>query len=107
MARDLALDVSVGIIAAVIVSFAAYQASEVFAPLALALFIIAIVWPLHSWLNARMPGLLALAFTMTATIAVCVAFALLIAWGFGHVGVSLIAELVALRDTLQRGDHVA
>jgi AI-2 transport protein TqsA len=92
MARDSALDVSVGIIAAVIVSFAAYQASEVFAPLALALFIIAIVWPLHSWLNARMPGLLALAITMTATIAVCVAFASLIAWGFGHVGVSLIAD---------------
>jgi AI-2 transport protein TqsA len=92
MARDSALDVSVGIIAAVVVSFAAYQAADVFAPLALALFIIAIVWPLQSWLQARMPGLLALAITMMATIAVCVAFGSLIAWGFGHVGVSLIAD---------------
>jgi AI-2 transport protein TqsA len=92
MARDSALDVSVGIIAAVVVSFAAYQASDVFAPLALALFIIAIVWPLQSWLNARMPGLVALAITMTVTIAVCLAFASLIAWGFGHVGVSLLAD---------------
>ena len=92
MARDSALDVPVGIIAAVVVSFAAYQASEVFAPLALALFIIAIVWPLHSWLEARLPALLALAITMTVTIAVCLAFASLIAWGFGHVGVSLIAD---------------
>jgi AI-2 transport protein TqsA len=92
MARDSALDVSVGIIAAVVVSFAAYQASDVFAPLALALFIIAIVWPLQSWLSARMPGLAALAITMTVTIAVCLAFASLIAWGFGHVGVSLLAD---------------
>ncbi len=92
MARDSALDVSVGIIAAILVSFAAYQASDVFAPLALALFIIAIVWPLQSWLEARLPGLLALAITMTVTIAVCLVFASLIAWGFGHVGVSLIAD---------------
>jgi predicted PurR-regulated permease PerM len=92
MARDTALDVPVGIIAAILVSFAAYQASEVFAPLALALFIIAIVWPLHGWLEARLPGLLALAITMTVTIAVCLVFASLIAWGFGHVGVSVIAD---------------
>ncbi|HEY1452935.1 MAG TPA: AI-2E family transporter [Roseiarcus sp.] len=92
MARDTALDVPVGIIAAILVSFAAYQASEVFAPLALALFIIAIVWPLHSWLETRLPGLLALAITMAVTIAVCLVFASLIAWGFGHVGVSLIAD---------------
>jgi AI-2 transport protein TqsA len=92
MARDSALNVSIAIIAAVMISFAAYQASEVFAPLALALFIIAIVWPLQSWLQARMPALLALAITMTVTVAVCIAFASLVAWGFGRVGVSLIAD---------------
>lgn len=92
MAGDSALNVSVAIIAAVMISFAAYQASEVFAPLALALFIIAIVWPLQSWLQARMPALLALAITMTVTVAVCIAFASLVAWGFGRVGVSLIAD---------------
>jgi AI-2 transport protein TqsA len=92
MARDSALDVSVGIIAAVVVSAAAYQASAVFAPLALALFIIAIVWPLQSWLQARMPGLLALAITMTATVAACLFFASLVVWGFGRVGRSLIAD---------------
>jgi len=92
MARDSTLDVSVGIIAAVLVSAAAYQASAVFAPLALALFIIAIVWPLQSWLQARMPGLLALAITMTATVAACLFFASLVVWGFGRVGRSLIAD---------------
>ena len=81
MARDSALNVSVGIIAAVMVCVAAYQASDVFAPLALALFIIALVWPLQSWLQARMPALLALAITMAVTVAVCIAFASLVVMG--------------------------
>jgi len=92
MPRDSALNVSVGVIAAVVVCVAAYQANEVFAPLALALFIIALVWPLQSWLKARMPALLALAITMTLTVAVCIAFASLVVWGFGRVGVSLVAD---------------
>ena len=87
MARDSALNVSVGIIAAVMICVAASQASDVFAHLALALFIIALVWPLQSWLQARMPTLLALAITMAVTVAVCIAFASLVAWGFGRVGV--------------------
>ena len=74
------------------ICIAASQAGEVFAPLALALFIIALVWPLQSWLQARMPALLALAITMSVTVAVCIAFASLVAWGFGRVGVSLIAD---------------
>src|SRR5690242_5592120 len=92
MARNSALNVSAGIVAAILASAAAYQASEVFAPLALALFIIALVWPLQSWLKARMPTLLALAITMIVTVAVCIAFASLIVWGFGHVGLSLVAD---------------
>ena len=107
MARDSALDVSVGIIAAVVVSAAAYQASTVFAPLALALFIIAIVWPLQSWLQARMPGLIALAITMTVTVAVCLFFASLVVWGFGRVGHSILAELGALSGPLRQCDRVA
>jgi len=92
MARNSALNVPVGVIAAILASAAAYQASEVFAPLALALFIIALVWPLQCWLKARMPPLLALAVTMIVTVAACIAFASLIVWGFGHVGLSLVAD---------------
>jgi predicted PurR-regulated permease PerM len=92
MARDSTLNVSAGIIAAILISVAAYQANEVFAPLALALFIIALVWPLQSWLKARMPALIALAVTMTVTVAVCIAFASLVIWGFGRVGVALLAD---------------
>ena len=57
------MKIAVGIIAVVLLAAAVRQASAVFAPLALALFIIAIVWPLQSRLQARMPKLLALAIT--------------------------------------------
>jgi hypothetical protein len=69
-----ALRISVGIIAAVLVAAAAAQASTVFAPLAMALFIIAIVWPLQCWLQARMPKLPALAITIVVTLAAGLAF---------------------------------
>src|SRR5271154_4333421 len=103
MARDSALDVSVGIIAAVVVSAAAYQASTVFAPLALALFIIAIMWPLQSWLQARMPGLIALAITMTVTVAACLAFASLVVWALaGSVIRSSPTRRATRRSTTRR-----
>jgi AI-2 transport protein TqsA len=92
MATGRALKIMIGIVAAVLVAAAVQQASTVFAPLALALFIIAIVWPLQHRLRSRMPQLLALAITMVVTLAVCVAFASLAAWGFGRVGRSLIAD---------------
>jgi len=64
----------------------------VFAPLALALFIIALVWPLQHWLQTRMPKLLALAITLLVTLAVGVAFGSLVAWGFGRVVRSLVMD---------------
>jgi AI-2 transport protein TqsA len=80
------------IVAAIAVSFAAYEAASVFAPLALALFIIAIVWPLQRRLQSRLPRLVALAITVVLTVAICVAFASLAVWGFGRVGRALIAD---------------
>jgi AI-2 transport protein TqsA len=98
-----ALKIIVGIIAAVLLAAAASQASTVFAPLALALFIIAIVWPLQHQLQSRMPKLLALSITMVVTVAVCLAFASLAIWGFGRVGRSLVADTAryqALYDSM-------
>ena len=92
MARESTLNIAAGLIVAVAVSVAAYQADVVFAPLTLGLFIIALVWPLQDWLQQRMAMLLALAITMTVTVAVMLAFASLVVWGFGHVGRSVIAD---------------
>jgi predicted PurR-regulated permease PerM len=83
---------SLALLAAIGVAAAAFQADAVFAPLALAVFIIALVWPLQSWLKARVPALIALAVTMTATILVMLAFASLAVWGFSRVGRSVIAD---------------
>jgi predicted PurR-regulated permease PerM len=103
MATGRAFKITIGIAAAVLVAAAVQQASTVFAPLALAVFIIAIVWPLQHRLQSRMPQLLALAITMVVTVAVCLAFASLAVWGFGRVGQSLIADAAryqTLYDTM-------
>jgi AI-2 transport protein TqsA len=92
MHSDATLRVSVALIAAVALSVAAYQADVVFAPLSLGLFIIALVWPLQELLQRRMPALIALAVTMTVTVAVMLAFASLVVWGFGRVARSVIAD---------------
>jgi predicted PurR-regulated permease PerM len=90
---DRALKIAVGLVAAVLIAAALAQASTVFAPLALALFIIAIVWPLQHWLEVRIPKLLALAVTVLVTVAVCLAFGSLAVWGFGRVIRSIVANL--------------
>ena len=77
---------ALSIVAAVAVAFAAYETGSVFGPLILALFIIAIVWPLQRWLQSRIPKLVALAITLIVIVAVGIAFASLVAWGFGRVG---------------------
>jgi AI-2 transport protein TqsA len=71
MVAGFGLKITVGIIAAILLAAAAAQASTVVAPLALAIFIIAIVWPLQQRLQAWMPKLLALAITIVLTVAVC------------------------------------
>ena len=92
MAADSGTKVALAIIAAVVVSAAAYQAASVFAPLVLALFIIAIAWPLQRWLQSYLPTLIALAITLIAIVAVGLGFASLVVWGFGHVGRAMVSD---------------
>ena len=92
MSADRGLKIMVGIITAIAVTFAAYQASSLLAPLTLALFIIAIVWPIQQGLQSRLTALPALGLTMVLTIAVCLGFASLAVWAFGRVGHSLLAD---------------
>jgi AI-2 transport protein TqsA len=95
------MKIIVGFIAAVLFAAAATQASTVFAPLVLAIFSVAIVWPLQHRLQARMPKPLALAITIVIT-AVCLDFSLAV-WGFSRVGRSIVTDAAryqALYDTL-------
>jgi len=81
-----------GIIAAVALFWGLSTASAVFAPVALALFIIALVWPLQESLQTRMPKLLALAICVLVTIVVFLALMALVLWAFGRVGRGMIAD---------------
>src|SRR5215469_17226211 len=97
-----ALKIAVGLVAAVLIAAALAQASTVFAPLALALFIIAIVWPLQQWLQVRMPTLLALAVTIILTVAVCLAFGSLVVWGFSRVLKSIVSDVARYQALYDR-----
>jgi AI-2 transport protein TqsA len=92
MIRGSIFNVAVGLVAAVAVAAAAYQANVVFAPLTLGLFIIALVWPMQEALQRQMPALAALFVTMTVTVAVMLGFASLLVWGFGRVARSVITN---------------
>jgi predicted PurR-regulated permease PerM len=81
------------LLGAVVLVFAAlYFAGVIFAPTAFAAFIIAVVWPLQSALQARIPALLATTLTILVTIAVIAVLVYLLVWGFGLVFQWLIAN---------------
>jgi AI-2 transport protein TqsA len=92
MRSDILVRTSLALLAVIGLTVAVFQADVVFAPLALAVFIIALVWPLQHWLQGRMPALMAVAITITLTILVMLAFFSVVAWGFGRVGRSVIAD---------------
>jgi AI-2 transport protein TqsA len=92
MTADGTPSISTGITAAVLVLVTVYYGSSVLAPLALALFVIAIVWPLQQWIQSRLPALVALAITIAVTTVMCLGFASLAALAFGRVGRSLVAD---------------
>ena len=92
MTADRSVHIGIGLIATVAIFAALYVAEVVFAPVAFALFIIAIVWPLQSRLQAHLPKLLALAIVLAITVIVFTAFAALIVWAFGRVARWLISE---------------
>jgi AI-2 transport protein TqsA len=92
MPADPHIKAAVALIAAVTVGWALYVASAVFAPAALALFIIALVWPLQSALQERMPKLLALTISVLVTIVVFLALTTLAGWAFGRVARWLVSD---------------
>src|SRR5262245_50107984 len=65
---------------------AASLAGAILAPVAFALFIVAVVWPLQQQLQARIPKLLALAVTILVILAAVAVLLYLLVWGFSLVG---------------------
>lgn len=79
--------------AAILVAAALYLGSAIFAPVAMSLFVIAIVWPLQKTIEARIPRVFALLLTLSATVVVIGTLALITSWGIGMVGRWLIANM--------------
>jgi predicted PurR-regulated permease PerM len=92
MVGDVWLRVLVTLIATIAVFFTLYFARSVVAPAVGALFVIAIVWPIQTWLQGHMPKLLALALVVLVILVTFTAFATLIAWSFGRVWRWLVAD---------------
>jgi predicted PurR-regulated permease PerM len=81
-----------GLCAAVLILGGLSLASAILAPVAFALFTIAIVWPFQRELQARLPKLLALAVTVLVILVVISLLAFLLVWGFSRIGQWLIAN---------------
>jgi AI-2 transport protein TqsA len=84
--HDRSMQVMLGVCTTIAVVAALYFARQIFAPVAFAIFIIAIVWPLQSALSERIPTLLSLAITISVTAIVITILVFLVVWGFGVVG---------------------
>ncbi|BBF93922.1 AI-2E family transporter [Blastochloris tepida] len=77
---------------AILVLIALYYGEVILAPVVFALFIIALVWPLQSGLQARIPRLAAMAVTVVVVVVVLAVLGTLIGWGFGRAARWLLAD---------------
>lgn len=90
------------IVALILFVAALSTASSVFAPVAFALFIIALVWPLQKALQGVLPRLLALALSLFVMVVAFVAFGSLIVWAFGRVGRWIVSDAARFRLSTSR-----
>jgi predicted PurR-regulated permease PerM len=83
---------------AILAAAALALAQPVAAPVVFAVFAIALVWPLQGALQARVPRLVALLATVVVALVALIGLALLVAWAFGRVGQSVVANGAALQQ---------
>ena len=90
MIEDRAARISLAICAIVAVHAAAYVLRTLLAPVAFAIFVVAVVWPLQKWFTRRMPQGLALVATLAMTVAVVGVLVFLVTWASGLVATWLL-----------------
>lgn len=95
--------IMIGISTAILVAAALYLARSIFAPVAFAFFIIALVWPLQSALQRPLPKLLALFITLIVTIVVLLVLVSMTAWGFGRAAQWLVANAARFQTLYMQG----
>lgn len=98
MASDGGVRVMLGLCTAVLLTGALHVAEPILAPIAFALFAIALAWPVQGGLQrAGVPAALALLVTVAVTLVVLVLLALAAGWGFGRVARWIIANAMQLQ----------
>jgi len=97
------IGIMIGISTAILIAGALYLARSIFAPVAFAFFVIALVWPLQKALQTRIPKLLALFITLIVTITVILVLASMTAWGFGRAAQWLIANAARFQTLYMQG----
>jgi AI-2 transport protein TqsA len=97
MTTDPGLRVAASLSAAILIVAALYLARAVFAPLAFAMLIIALVWPMQRLLQTLVPKLVALGISMLVTIAVVIAFGSLATWAFSRIGLFVVNDAARFR----------
>ena len=85
MERDSQIPAMLAFCTVILIAAALYFTRPLFAPLAFAVFILAIVWPFTKALQKRLPKVIALFLTLSVTIVVVVAFASVIAWALSAI----------------------
>lgn len=102
MTKDSALRTLAGITTAILIAAALSLAESVLAPIAFALFLIALAWPLQRGLEPKTGSAVAMVITLLVTLAVVAVMVLLAAWAFGRVGSWVIANAAMLQEMYQR-----
>lgn len=87
-----ALVAPIWILTVIVVVWALKAAAAIFAPVACAFFLIALVWPLQRSLQRALPKLLALAIVICVVVLAFLVFASIASWGFGRIGRSVLAD---------------
>jgi len=83
---------------------ALYLGRSLFAPVFIAIFIVAVAWPLQRVLQRRLPRVLAMVITVVATVAVVVAMASIVLWGLSRATQWAIANAASFQAYYQRMD---
>jgi len=82
----------IGLGASVLLAAALYFAQSIAAPVAFAVFALALLWPLHRRLAGFLPAPLAMLITLAVALVTLLGMALLIAWAFGGVAQWVVAN---------------
>jgi predicted PurR-regulated permease PerM len=95
---DRGMRVSLGLAATVLVAAALAEAASIAAPVAFALFTIAIVWPLNAGLRRVLPLPVAMLLTILVAMLVLGGLGWILVWGLSRVGTWLVQNAVRFQD---------